>query len=64
MFSWQSISELYINATIININGIIETKNVRKVQNENGVEKQFEIASQHSPQQSYINLMIVFTSQH
>lgn len=52
MFSQQSKSELYINATIIIMKGIIETKKVMKVQNEKGVEKQFEIASQHSPQHS------------
>jgi hypothetical protein len=44
------------------MNGIMETKKVINVQNENGVEKQFEIASQHSPQQSYF--IYIYTSQH
>lgn len=52
IFETQTRSELYTTATIIKINGIIEIKIVINVQKENGVEKQFEIASQHSPQQS------------
>jgi hypothetical protein len=43
--------ELYIIATIMIMNGPPQRKKARNVQNEKGVEKHSERASQYSPQQ-------------